>query len=160
MQRRAGAELVEALRDDICAAFERLEDDAPATLYSGDAGRFVRTPWDRTDHTGKPGGGGVMSIMRGRLFEKVGVHCSTRAWRVRARVPCTNSRRSGRSRVLGIGHFADRASAKSARACRTHEHPLRGHHQGVVRRRGGSDAGARPAAQPGCARTRWHSIRQ
>ena len=67
----------EALRNDICAAFERLEDDAPAALYPGDAGRFVRTPWDRTDHTGKPGGGGVMSIMRGRLFEKVGVHCST-----------------------------------------------------------------------------------
>jgi coproporphyrinogen III oxidase len=67
----------EALRNNICAAFERLEDDAPAALYPGDAGRFVRTPWDRTDHTGKPGGGGVMSIMRGRLFEKVGVHCST-----------------------------------------------------------------------------------
>ena len=67
----------ERLRDDICAAFERLEDDAPASLYPGDAGRFVRTPWDRTDHTGKPGGGGVMSMMRGRLFEKVGVHCST-----------------------------------------------------------------------------------
>jgi coproporphyrinogen III oxidase len=67
----------EALRDDICAAFERLEDDAPAALYPGDAGRFVRTPWARTDHSGKPGGGGVMSMMRGRLFEKVGVHCST-----------------------------------------------------------------------------------
>jgi hypothetical protein len=67
----------EALRDDICAAFERLEDDAPTSLYSGDAGRFVRTPWDRTDHGGQPGGGGVMSMMHGRLFEKVGVHCST-----------------------------------------------------------------------------------
>src|ERR1700738_4191594 len=59
----------EALRDDICAAFERLEDDAPASLYPGDAGRFVRTPWERTDHSGKPGGGGLMSMMRGRLFE-------------------------------------------------------------------------------------------
>src|SRR3981189_2474056 len=67
----------EALRNDICAAFERLEDDAPASLYPGDAGRFVRTPWDRTDHTGKAGGGGVMSMMCGRLFEKVGVHRST-----------------------------------------------------------------------------------
>jgi coproporphyrinogen III oxidase len=67
----------EALRDDICAAFERLEGDAPATLYPGTPGRFERTPWDRTDHTGRPGGGGVMSMMCGRLFEKVGVHCST-----------------------------------------------------------------------------------
>jgi len=64
----------ERLRDDICSAFERLEDDAPASLYPGDAGRFVRTPWARTDHSGAPGGGGVMSMMHGRLFEKVGVH--------------------------------------------------------------------------------------
>jgi coproporphyrinogen III oxidase len=64
----------EQLRNNICAAFEKLEDDAPASLYPGDAGRFVRTPWERTDHSGKPGGGGTMSMMRGRLFEKVGVH--------------------------------------------------------------------------------------
>ena len=42
----------EALRDDICAAFERLEDEAPAALYGERPGRFVRTPWSRTDHTG------------------------------------------------------------------------------------------------------------
>src|SRR5919205_2913802 len=67
----------EALRNDICAAFEKLEDDAPPALYPGEAGRFVRTAWDRTDHAGRPGGGGVMSMMRGRVFEKVGVHVST-----------------------------------------------------------------------------------
>jgi coproporphyrinogen III oxidase len=76
--RKAGVRAwFEALRDDICLAFERLESEASASLYRGEPGRFVRTPWSRTDHTGAPGGGGVMAMMHGRLFEKVGVHVST-----------------------------------------------------------------------------------
>jgi coproporphyrinogen III oxidase len=67
----------ERLRDDICAACEALEDDAPTALHSGSPGRFTRTPWARTDPTGAPGGGGVMAMMTGRLFEKIGVHVST-----------------------------------------------------------------------------------
>ena len=63
----------EQLRDLICAAFEAIEDDcaggAPTAMPPG---RFERRPWDR-----QGGGGGVIGIMRGRVFEKVGVNVST-----------------------------------------------------------------------------------
>lgn len=64
----------QSLRDQLCAAFETLEDD-----FGGDApvGRFERTAWQRADPSGAPGGGGVMSVMSGRVFEKVGVNTST-----------------------------------------------------------------------------------
>ena len=67
----------ETLRNDVCAAFEALEDEPATTEQGGLPGRFVKTPWDRTDHTGAPGGGGTMALMHGRVFEKVGVHVST-----------------------------------------------------------------------------------
>ena len=61
------------LRDRICSAFEAIEDDnAAARPGAGQAGRFERKEWDRPE-----GGGGVMSVMRGTVFEKVGVNVST-----------------------------------------------------------------------------------
>ena len=65
----------EALRDRLCAAFEAIE--AEHEDAGRPPGRFERKPWSRRDHTGAAGGGGVMSLMRGRVFEKVGVHVST-----------------------------------------------------------------------------------
>ena len=62
-----------ALRDHICAAFEAIEDEfAVEHPEDGPAGRFERAPWQRPG-----GGGGTISVMRGRVFEKVGVNIST-----------------------------------------------------------------------------------
>ena len=77
----------EELRDKICAAFETLEDalseEIAETLPIAEAlrgvppGRFERKAWTRGEDGPQQGGGGVMSVMRGRLFEKVGVNVST-----------------------------------------------------------------------------------
>ncbi len=77
-QKKKASAWFEELRNTICQSLEEIEEGADGALY-GDtpAGQFVRTPWQRTDHTGKPGGGGQMSMMKGRVFEKVGVHISS-----------------------------------------------------------------------------------
>jgi coproporphyrinogen III oxidase len=59
------------LRDRLVGAFEALEDEAPADLYPGEPGRFDLKPWTRAE-----GGGGVMGFLRGRFFEKCGLHIS------------------------------------------------------------------------------------
>jgi coproporphyrinogen III oxidase len=61
----------EHLRDLICAEFEAIEREG------GSDASFDYTAWDRVDPSGEPGGGGVRGVMKGRVFEKVGVNVST-----------------------------------------------------------------------------------
>jgi coproporphyrinogen III oxidase len=63
----------EDLRDRICAAFEAIEDEFDARP----AGRFARQAWSRPAPDGADAGGGVISLMHGCVFEKVGVNVST-----------------------------------------------------------------------------------
>jgi coproporphyrinogen III oxidase len=61
----------ESLRDAICAEFEAIEREA------GSDAAFDYLAWDRADPSGAPGGGGVRGVMKGKVFEKVGVNVST-----------------------------------------------------------------------------------
>jgi coproporphyrinogen III oxidase len=70
-QQSAARDWFESLRDRICAEFEAIEREA------GSDAAFAFTPWDRPDPDGSPGGGGVRGVMKGTVFEKVGVNVST-----------------------------------------------------------------------------------
>lgn len=61
----------ESLRDRICAEFEAIEREA------GSDATFEYIPWDRDTADGTEGGGGVRGVMKGKVFEKVGVNVST-----------------------------------------------------------------------------------
>ncbi len=77
------ADWFKQLRDSICAEFEAIETElSGGNKAYMDPARFERTPWDRASD-GQPNqsgsvleGGGEMSVMRGRVFEKVGVNFS------------------------------------------------------------------------------------
>lgn len=72
--KRQAVRWFEDLRDRLVQALEALEDEVlgPNPTSANPPGRFQRTPWERTG-----GGGGVMAVMRGRVFEKAGVNVST-----------------------------------------------------------------------------------
>lgn len=67
-KKQRASEWFRQLRDMICAGYEAIEAE-----YDGDGepGRFTITPWERPE-----GGGGEMGMMKGRVFEKVGVNIS------------------------------------------------------------------------------------
>ena len=68
----------EALQDRLIAAFETMERTGPGwDGAAAEPGSFRRKPWTRTDHGGEPGGGGTMAVLKGRVFEKAGIHAST-----------------------------------------------------------------------------------
>ena len=76
-QKRRAAEWFAGLRDSICSRFEALEDALRDGPQAGLApGRFERKETRRAGEGGGDQGGGVMSVMRGRVFEKVGVNVS------------------------------------------------------------------------------------
>ena len=70
-QQAAARGWFESLRDRICAAFEAIEIEA------GSDARFGYTPWNRDNDPQGKGGGGVQGLMKGKVFEKVGVNVST-----------------------------------------------------------------------------------
>lgn len=77
-QKQQATEWFKALRDQICASFEAIENDSTNPLTAQmQPGNFEQKSWDRTNPDGTKGGGGVMSLMHGRVFEKVGVNIST-----------------------------------------------------------------------------------
>lgn len=67
----------ETLQSRVIAAMEALERDFSALGGACEPGRFSTEPWTRAGPSGQPGGGGNMGMLRGRLFEKMGAHCST-----------------------------------------------------------------------------------
>ena len=117
-QKAQAAAWFEALRDRICAALEAIED----AYDSGERQRFQRKNWDR-----EGGGGGTMAMMKGRVFEKVGVNISTVYGRVRAAIRQGDSRRRQRSALLGERHLAVSHIRTRRGADRPYEHPPHRH---------------------------------
>ncbi len=74
-QKRAASAWFCTLQEQICAALEQLEDQADSAIYGAPPGQFEKTPWKRGSGSSDEGGG-TAALLRGRLFEKAGVHTS------------------------------------------------------------------------------------
>jgi coproporphyrinogen III oxidase len=70
-QSRQARAWFESLRDRICAEFEAIEREA------GSDASFDYLGWDREEEGNSEPGGGVRGVMKGQVFEKVGVNVST-----------------------------------------------------------------------------------
>jgi len=75
-RKRAAAAWFASLRDQLCAAFEAIENDY-AGAQDHPPGHFLRKDWKRPTADGSDGGGGTMALLKGRVFEKLGVNVST-----------------------------------------------------------------------------------
>ncbi len=78
-KKRRAEDWFRLLRDDLCSALETIEQDVegPNGSTERDPGHFHRERWERPGEDGGHGGGGEMSVLHGRVFEKAGVNVST-----------------------------------------------------------------------------------
>ena len=78
-QKRRARAWFEELQGKLLAALEALEAEAPGPFAHDDLapGKAETKPWRRSNHDGADGGGGRMGTLKGRVFEKAGVHSST-----------------------------------------------------------------------------------
>ena len=77
-RKSAAAEWFGRLQEKLIAEMERIEDECAGPFFpeATAPGRFERRSWSRANHDGADGGGGKMAILKGRVFEKMGVHTS------------------------------------------------------------------------------------
>ncbi len=88
-RRARASEWFLALQKRIMEAFETVEAEANGPFFpeAEGPGKAEFKPWSRTNHDGSPGGGGTMGMLRGRVFEKAGVHVSHVMGRSRLNLP-------------------------------------------------------------------------
>lgn len=76
-QKKEATAWFQTLRDKICSEFEAIEQEAPESLYGDAPGKFEYEPWERKKGpNGEDQGGGTGGLIKGRFFEKCGVHFS------------------------------------------------------------------------------------